>query len=77
MGITTDAMARMKEHAGDCRRREWKYLNEERMEDDEWPSARLLDLKKMYPRMIKPALWMPLERYTLRENSIWIKENLY
>ena len=28
--------------------------------------ARLLDLRKAYPRVIKPALWMLLERYGLK-----------
>ena len=35
-------------------------------EEEERPVARLLDLKKTYPRMSKPALLMLLERYGLR-----------
>ena len=46
-----------------CRRRERKYVNEERVEDDKWTSARLLNLKKAHPWVHKPALWMFLERY--------------
>ena len=67
--FTADAMqmmVRMQEDVVDCRRRERKYVNEARMGENEWPSARLLDLRKAYPRMNKPALWMLLERGGLK-----------
>ena len=50
-------MVRVNEDVEDCMRRV----------DDvsayEWPEARLLDLRKAYPRVNKPALWSLLERY--------------
>ena len=50
-------MVRVNEDVEDCMRRV----------DDvsayEWPVARLLDLRKAYPRVNKPALWSLLERY--------------
>ena len=36
------------------------------MKEDEWPCARLLDLRKAYPRGSKPALWILLERCGLK-----------
>lgn len=58
----TQMMVRIHEDVEDGRRRE----NEGRMtemNEDDWPTARLLDLRKAYPRVSKPALWMLLERY--------------
>ena len=47
-----------------------KRLNEGEWEDyvpeDEWPCAKLLDLRKAYPRGSKQLLWMLLERYGLK-----------
>ena len=31
--------------------------------DENWPCERLLELRKAYSRVSKPALWMLLERY--------------
>ena len=59
-------MVRLQEDVVDCRRRERKYANEARMGKDEWLSARLLYLRKAYPRVNKPTLWMLLERYGLK-----------
>ena len=50
-------MVRMNEDVEDCMRRV-SDVNE-----NEWPVARLLDLRKAYPRVNKPALWSLLERY--------------
>ena len=44
----------------DCKRRVNNGANG--MNEDEWPCARLLDLRKAYPRVSKPALWSLLER---------------
>ena len=53
-------MVRMEEDVEDCKRRV----------DDvnayEWPTARLLGLRKAYPRVSKPALWGLLERYAMK-----------
>ncbi|KAI8486755.1 hypothetical protein Bbelb_355030 [Branchiostoma belcheri] len=53
-------MVRMQEDVADCKRR---VNGEEEVDEIEWPVARLLDLRKAYPRVNKPALWALLERY--------------
>ena len=53
-------MVRMEEDVEDCKRR----VND--VNEHEWPVARLLDLRKAYPRVSKPALWMLLERCGMR-----------
>ena len=58
-------MVRMEEDVSDCKRR----MNTEgarEMNENDWPCARLLDLRKAYPRVSKPALWGLLERYGMR-----------
>ena len=59
-------MVRLEEDVVDCRRRV-NAMNARGMNvgvtDDEWPVARLLDLRKAYPRVNRPALWGVLERY--------------
>ena len=59
-------MVRLQEDVIDCTRRERQYTNEARMEEDEWPSAKLLVVRKAYPRVNKPAPWMLPERYGLK-----------
>lgn len=64
---TADAaqmMVRMNEDVVDYRKRmnaQGNVVNE-----DERPVARLLDLRKAYPRVSKPALWLLLERYGMK-----------
>ena len=53
-------MVRMEEDVEDCMRR----VNDVNAYD--WPTARLLDLRKAYPRVSKPALWGLLERYGMK-----------
>ena len=53
-------MVRMEEDVEDCMRR----VND--VNAYEWPVARLLDLRKAYPRVSKPALWGLLERYGMK-----------
>ena len=53
-------MVRMEEDVEDCKRR----VND--VNEHEWPVARLLDLRKAYPRVSKPALWLLLERYGMK-----------
>ena len=53
-------MVRVQEDVDDCMRRV-KDASEY-----EWPVARLLDLRKAYPRVSKPALWGLLERYGMK-----------
>ena len=53
-------MVRMEEDVSDMKRRVNEHGCE--MDENEWPVARLLDLRKAYPRVNKPALWLLLER---------------
>ena len=59
-------MMRMQKDVTDCKRRVNKGEYEEGVFDDEWPCARLLDLREAYLRVSKPALWMLLERNGLK-----------
>ena len=62
-GRSTADVVRMEEDVEDCKRR----VND--VNEYEWPVARLLDLRKAYPRVSKPALWMLLERYGMNGNA--------
>ena len=57
-------MQRIQEDVVDSKRRVNDGANG--MNEDEWPCARLLDLRKAYPRVSKPALWSLLERYGMK-----------
>ena len=47
------------------------------MNENEWPVARLLDLRKAYPRVNKPALWKLLERYGLNGHCLNVITDLH
>ena len=64
----TQIMVRMEEDAEDLRKRRRRREEEEEREDD--PVERLLDLRKAYPRVNKPALWGILKRYGLSGNFL-------
>ena len=49
----------------------------EEVEDKNILVAQLLDLKKAYPRISKPALWMILEQYGLDGNFLRSLKNLH
>ena len=49
----------------------------EQFPEEERPTARLLDLKKAYPRVNKYALWAILERYGLKGNFLKTIQNLH
>ena len=57
-------MVRMQEDVEDDKRRE--NVGRNVRNEEEWPCARMLDLRKAYPRVSKPALWMLLERYGMK-----------
>ena len=42
----------------------------EEIEEGEQPTAKLLDLRKAYPRVNKPALWKLLKKYGMGEISL-------
>ena len=68
-------MVRLEEGVEDLR---WRVQGGSRdLDQGEWPEARLLDLRKAYPRVNKPALWMLLERYGLGENMIRVVRGLH
>ncbi|KAI8519281.1 hypothetical protein Bbelb_025380 [Branchiostoma belcheri] len=60
-------MVRMQEDVADCKRR---VNGEEEVDEIELPVARLLDLRKAYPRVNKPALWALLERYGMSDKCL-------
>ena len=72
-GDATQMMVRLKEDAEDLERRR---VGEE-VDDKDVLVARLLDLKKAYPRVNKPALWKLLERYGLDGNYLRALKDLY
>lgn len=57
-------MVRMQEDVEDYKRRVTEREGE--VDENEWPEARLLDLRKAYPRVSKPGLWKLLERYGMK-----------
>ena len=72
-GDATQTMVRLKEDAEDLERRR---VGEE-VDDKDVLVARLLDLKKAYPRVNKPALWKLLERYGLDGNYLRALKDLH
>ena len=65
-GDVVQVMFRLEEGVEDLRR---TVLGGSRdLDQGEWPEAWLLDLRKVYPRVNKPALRMLLNRYGLGEN---------
>ena len=73
MGRSTEDAAqiliRMQEDVEDYR---WRLGDRygEIKDSSRWPEARLLDLRKAYPRVSKPALWGLLERCGLRGRAM-------
>ena len=47
------------------------------MDKDEWPCAKLLDLKKAYPRVSKSAFWSLLERYGMKGQCLEMLMDLH
>ena len=65
----TQVIVRMKEDADDYAKRVGRMGGEAREKKNRMV-ARLLDLEKAYPRVSKPALWMLLERYGLKNRML-------
>ena len=71
----TQIMVRMEEDMEDLRKRRRRAEEEEVRESD--PVARLLDLRKAYPRVNKPALWKILEKCGLRGKFLKTLQDLH
>ena len=71
----TQVMIRLEEDAVDLRKRRRRRGEDEESGSD--PIARLLDLKKAYPRVNKPALWGILKKYGLKGNFLWTLQDLH
>ena len=61
---TTQILTRIQEDTDDLRKRRRLGGRDQQTPLD--PEARLLDLKKAYPRVNKPAMWKILERYGMK-----------
>ena len=68
-------MTRIHENVVDCKRRVNEGANG--MNVDEWPCARLLELRKVYPRVSNPALWSLLVRYGMKGQCLETLEDLH
>ena len=71
----TQIMIRIQEDTVDLRRRmetSGAHIDEEQM-----PAARLLDLRKAYPRVNKPALWAILTKYGIGSRALRVLQDLH
>ena len=71
----TQVLVRIQEDTVDLRRR--KEETGETLTEGEEPVARLLDLRKAYPRVNRPALWGILKRYGIGERALRVLQDLH
>ena len=71
----TQIMVRIQEDARDLLKR--AAASGEIIPDGKKPAARLLDLRKAYPRVNKPALWMILQKYGIGERFLRVIKDLH
>ena len=71
----TQMMVRLQEDATDLRSRMGEDASDK--EKSRLPEARLLDLRKAYPRVNKPALWRLLKRYGLGGHFLRALQDLH
>ena len=71
----TQVMYRIQEDVEDLQRR--IHAGGETFQEDNRPTARLLDLKKAYPRVNKYALWEILKKYGLEGNGLETIQKLH
>ena len=69
----TQMMVRLQEDQEDL----WKRTGGEEVDEGDQLTGRLLDLKKAYPRINKPALWRLLERYGISGNFLRAIKDLH
>ena len=71
----TQVMFRIQEDTKDLFKR--AAAKEEEIPAGDRPTARLLDLRKAYPRVNKPALWMILRKYGMGEKCLRALKDLH
>ena len=71
----TQIMVRIQEDTDDLRKRLVK--DGRPMEAENEPVARLLDLRKAYPRVNRPALWGILQKYGIGERALRVLKDLH
>ena len=71
----TQIMVRIQEDVSDLRKR--LEVRGEQLNEDDIPTAKLLDLRKAYPRINKPALWGILKRYGMKEKALRVMQDLH
>ena len=71
----TQIMVRIEEDVYDLKRR--LEAKGETMNDDDKPTARLLDLRKAYPRVNQYAMWQILEKYGMGEKCLRVIKDLH
>ena len=71
----TQVMMRIQEDSVDLRKR--KIIAGEEIDEDLMPAARLLDLRKAYPRVNRPALWGLLKKYGMGEKCLKALQGLH
>ena len=71
----TQVMIRIHEDATDLKQRQ--EVQGQVQDVDMEPVARLLDLRKAYPRVNKPALWGILTKYGMGENALRVLKGLH
>ena len=71
----TQVMVRIWEDTEDLKSR--MLRKDGRIDEDRLPEARLLDLKKAYPRVSKPALWNILKKYGMGEKCLRVLQDLH
>ena len=54
-----------------------KIIAGEEIDEDLMPAARLLDLRKAYPRVNRPALWGLLKKYGMGEKCLKALQGLH
>merc|ERR1719215_120996 len=68
-------MIRIHEDATDLKQRQ--EVQGQVQDVDKEPVARLLDLRKAYPRVNKPALWGILTKYGMKERALTVLKGLH